>query len=221
MKFPNAFAGLKKVFIAEILALIASAATLLALFFGVLLVKSAEEGSATGGVASLSATAIFGIAAAVLAIIALVYKILGLNAGQKDEPMFKYALYFTYVELFSAVIKGIFTAIGRTGDTVYHIADISASVAGILAIYYVITGIMSLAEKLGNEPVKKRGSQLLYFILGILVLQLIASILGSFALTDTAGNIVNIVAAVLSIVQIVLYVLYINTGKKIVGEATE
>ena len=210
MKFPNAFAGVKKLFTAEILTLIAGACALFTSLFAITTIGAVGEGSGTGVLAGLGGTAIFGIATAVLAILGFIFMMIGLSTAGKDEPYFKTAFIF-------AIVGVVATALGAFVPGVFgEIIKIVSRVSEIFVTFYAIYGIINVATKLGDEALVKKGKAIITMIICVYVLVLIAQILSEFVFTAaTVGAVVcSILASVLAIVEYIIYLTLLARAKK-------
>ena len=76
----------------------------------------------------------------------------------------------------------------------------------------------ALAEKLGDTAVFEKGKSIIKLIFAIYILSLIADILGTFALTGTAGGIVAIIGSALSLIQYIIYLTYLSDAKKMLAQ---
>lgn len=213
MKFPNAYAGVKKLYTAEILALIGVIALLIAAFAGLVMVGAAEAEEAGVGAASLGAAAIFGLVGGVLAIIAFILQIVGLNAGGKDEPQFKTALSFAVAGI---VVQALASFV--PSEIVQKFAETFVPVAQVLLIYYVIAAIRSLADKLGNSEMVQKAKGIITIVYVTFGVQILAKVLGQFVFTDKIGGIVEIVGYVLAVVQFIVYLSYLSKAKKMLAQ---
>ena len=85
MTFPNAANGMKKIYVAEILALVAALCTGLMLIITAFTLSSAQSlnisGALTGGIFLL----FFGLGAFVLLVLALIFNMIGIASAKKDE----------------------------------------------------------------------------------------------------------------------------------------
>ena len=109
MKFPNAAKGIKKIFNAEILNLIALIATSILLILSVVLASLTEsDNDATMGVLAISIL-VFGAVAGVMGIIALILMIVGTIQTAKDEPSFKMIIYLAVLNIIVAIIAALFS----------------------------------------------------------------------------------------------------------------
>ena len=213
MKYPNAFKGVKKLYTAQILSLIATVALLIAAFAALFMVGAAEAEEVGIGAASLGVAALFGLAAAVLAIIALVMKIVGLNAGAKDEPLFKTALSFAVAGIVVNALNAVLTS-----EIIQRIASTFAPVAEVLLIYYVVSAIRSLADKLGDSDMVQRAKGVITIVYVTFCVGILAQVLGQFVLTGKVADVVEIVGYVLEIVEFVVYLSYLAKAKKMLSK---
>ena len=225
MMFPNAAKGVKKIFTAEILSLIAAfliivAAVMALSTFGSIKGFEATQSTAAaaGAFASGIGMAIFSIGSLVLAIIAFIFNILGVVQASRDESTFKIALY--------ALIAGVvFTCLGsifenRSGPLSGAMSAL-ATVAELIVTLYVIQGIRLLASRLNNREVDNQGQKIYMIILIVLILRLIANILvaifgGRF--TTTLALSFYMASIVLSLVQYIMYLVFLAKGKKMLAQ---
>ena len=213
MKYPNAFKGVKKLYTAQILSLIATIALLITAFAALFMVGAAEAEELGIGAASLGVAALFGLAAAVLAIIAFILKIGGLNAGAKDEPLFKTALSFAVAGIVVNALNAVLTS-----EIVQRLATTFAPVAEVLLIYYVVSAIRSLADKLGDSDMVQKAKGVITIVYVTFGVGILAQVLGQFVLTGKVADVVEIVGYVLEIVEFVVYLSYLAKAKKMLSK---
>ena len=217
MKFPNAAKGVKRIFTAEILKLIATVLMIIAIMAMIVTLAAAQIDSEGGTIAAGISTVIFIIAATVIALIGGIMALVGIINASKDENSFKVALVAVIVSLCSAIVAGIFS----NNATVMGICRIVQNLMSIITTVFVITGVSNLAVKVGNSEVAQQGKNLLKIIVAVYVLSLIANILalvfgGMFA-SITAG-VIAVVALLLELVAYILYLSLLNKGKKMLAE---
>lgn len=227
MKFSHAENGVKKIFVAEILSLIAAFLIIIAAFMAFSTLGSMQGYEATqsntaavGAFASGIGMVIFSIGSLVLAIIAFILNIVGVAKASRDESTFKIALY--------ALIAGIaFTCLGNVFENL-KIGPLSgamtalATVSELIVTLYVIQGIRMLATRLNNREVDNQGQKIYMIILIVLVLRLIANILvaifgGRF--TTILALSFYMVSVVLSLVQYILYLVFLAKAKKMLAQS--
>ena len=209
MKYPNAHAGVKKLFTAEVLSLIGVIALLIAAFAALFTVGAAEAEAVGVGLASLGVAAVFGLAGGVLAIIALILQIVGLNAGGKDEPQFKTALSFAVAGIVVQALASFVPA-----EIVQKFADTFVPLAQVLLIYYVIAAIRSLAEKLDDSELVRKARSVIIVVFVTFGVQILAKVFSKFVLTGKVAGVIEIVGLVLEIVQFIVYLSYLSKAKK-------
>lgn len=217
MRFPNAASGVKKLFTAQILGLIASVATIIGLIFLIFTAAAADANAQGGAVAAGLGTIILMGASAVLILIGSIMTLVGIIQASRDEGAFKTALIAIIVSLVAAVIAGIFSSNGL----VQSICQIIQNVMNLAVTLFVINGVTNLAEKMNNTEVWSKGRNLLKVIVCIYALSLIASfislIFGGIFMSVTAA-ILALIAAVLDVISYFLYLSLLNKGKKMLAE---
>ncbi len=216
MRFPNAAAGVKKIFTSEILSLIAGLLSVIAAIGGVVLAAAAtsadnsSDAAAAAGLAGLGIFAVFGIGAAILLVIAFILKLVGINKAKVDEPAFKTAMIFVLVGIVATLIGGFIN-----NDTVKSIFDIISSVASLCVTLYIIQGIKNLADQLNDGAVSAKGSKIFMLIAFIYCIRILASIISLFA--PTVAGILELVGAIVSIVQYIIFLTYLSQAKKMLA----
>ena len=218
MRFPNAFEGVKKIFTAEILSLIARVCVLVAAIgglaaVGAVAVADSVDGDSviTVGLAGAGLAGIFGVAAGVIAIIAFILQIVGINKAKADEPAFKTAMIFILVAIAASGVGSIFSG----NETLQSIAQIVTDVAGLCVTLYIIQGIKSLADRLNNGAVSAKGNQIFLLIAVMYGVVLLANLIGLFA--PMISGVLAIVAAVVGIVQYFFFLSYLSQAKKMLA----
>lgn len=216
MKFPNAAKGVKRIFTAEILSLIAALASIVAIGMGVITVAAQKTDAGSVEVAAGVGTVILFSAAAVIALISAIMALVGIINASKDEGAFKAALIAILVYAIAAIVAAIFSQ----NSTVQTICQIVQKLMDIVVTVFVIKGVSNLAVKVGNSNVAQQGNRLMAIIVIIYLLSLVASILvvvfgGMFA-SVTAG-IIAIAALVLSVIGYIVYLSLLSKGMKMLA----
>lgn len=219
MRFPNAASGVKKIFTAEILALISE---ILLLIAGVLVVIAlgAAQNNANDSLAlgTLAGFAIFGFGATVIAIIAFILKIVGISQASKDENSFKTAIICLIIGIVGSLVYSIFQT---SSPTVASIGNLIYQLMNLFVTIFVISGIIKLADQLNDGVVSAKGSTLLKLITVIYALTIIANIivliLGGYAVSIVAA-IIYLIALILTVVQYIMYLVYLANAKKMLAE---
>ena len=212
MKFPNAYNGVKKLFTAEILALIGTVALIIAIIAGLVTAGAAEAEETAVGAASLSVATIFGLAGGVLAILAFILEIIGLNAGGKDEPLFKTALSFAVA---GVVVQAVASFVNA--ELVQEFANTFVPVASVMIIYYVVSAISALAKKLMADGMVQKAKTVITIAYVTFGVQVLAKVLSQFVVTGKAADVIALVGFALEIVQVIVYLSYLSKAKKMLA----
>ena len=213
MRFTNAYSGVSKIRTAQILSIIVATIGLLVTIMSATLDVNSIGDNPSGSIMALvGAIAILGLAMAVLSIIALIMTIGGINRASKDEPIFKTALAAVIVNIVAAAVGAAI----QDDPTVSHLISVVNSVAQMLAAYFVVRGIMNLADQLSDEDMVADGKRTLTLILVTFAAGVAFSIIGNFFSNATApaASVLLIAAAVLLIAQYVVYLVYLGKAKR-------
>ena len=214
MRYPNAYKGINKIFIAEILSLISVLLVGIAAIAAAFAVAGAlAEGSVAGAgdlaLLGLGGVAIAGVAGAVCAIIAFILNLVGLVQAKRDETRyFSAALWCTLIALICQIIASFVPGTGHA---------ILTTVAGLLNIFVIIfvcKGIASLALLMQNTPVAEFSNKMSLFVAIVYAVGIIA---GLFA--NTAGAVLSAIAMILQIVGIILYLVLLVKAKGMLKQA--
>ena len=206
--FPNAYEGIKKIYLGEILSIIAIAVGSIAGVAAIIGYKATEAGSEeVGASAAFVGGGIAVIIAGIIAIVAFILNILGISRASQDEPNFKKAMTWLVVSLIGSVASGM-TA---EGSFLNLGADIINQVGNMLVTLYVINGVNSLAEKMGRTDLAAKGARLKNVILAVYVISLIFTVISGFmANSDTMTVIAGVLGIIALIVMIVAYFMYLK-----------
>ncbi|MBR0220023.1 MAG: hypothetical protein IJQ33_12550 [Clostridia bacterium] len=203
--FSNAYEGVKKIHKAEILALIATILILIGSIVSATGLQAGEDTASGSGL--LVGGGLIVIGAALLMIIASFLNIIGVNRTSKDEPAFKNALIALLVGIVANIVVSAFSG----NSTVSSIGKTVNNVTEILASYFICTGIISLADRLGNSAVSASGKKVRSILMGIWVASAVLNALAIlFGTNETMQTIIGITAIVSGIISIVAYFLYIG-----------
>ena len=214
MRFPNSFNGSKKIFLAEILALITS---VLMIIGAIVAINSVKAESGDGFVGSLVGGGAILLVGGIIAIVAFIIQLLGINACAKDEPAFKTALY----AILAGIVLGIIS--GATSGAVKEVFSAIGSVASLCATIFVIKGFINLANQLGRSDVASLGKKVLYICVALalvgIVLSIVSAIVTPAEITlDSISSyktvqVITIISAIVGIVEAVIYILFLKKSK--------
>lgn len=217
MKFPNAAKGVKRIFTAEILKLVAAVVSIIGVALMIITLAAAESKAEGATIAAGTGTVILLAVAAVLALIGGIMALIGIINASKDEGSFKVALFAIIISLCAAIVGGIFSQ----NSTIQSICQIVQNLMSIFVTVFVIQGVSNLAEKVGNDNVAAQGKTLLTIIVAIYALSLIANIIvlifGGMFVSVTAG-VIAVIALVLNVIGYIVYLSLLSKGKKMLAE---
>ena len=155
MTYPNAYKGVKKIYAAEMLVLLASIAANVA---GIIIDNAEKKGTAPTGTL-VTVLAALGIGAGILVIIGGIMNLVGLSNASKDDDYFKKGFAAAIVSLVVSVVASFLPELKITSPMINDLCKTVSSICEILVTFYVIAGIKHLAEQLNNPNMVSRGSK--------------------------------------------------------------
>ena len=215
MKFPNAYNGVKKIYLAEVLLILAAIlgiATIVVLAVNNVNIE-AEELNLEGTPATL--TLVFSIGAALIALIAFLLNLFGVISARKDDDNFKMAMFFTFIGIVCSIISAAF----NNNEGLKGWMEVGNNLSSLFASYFVLGGIASLAGKYPdnmtmNLALKARTKVMSAFSTTV-ILRLIVNV---FNIQNE--TILHVLSVIILLAQVVSYLLYMATlakGKKMLA----
>ena len=211
MKFPNAFAGVKKLYTSEILALIALIFALITAIAGFFTIGVIDAGVEEAVNAGLGVTGVFTILTAILSLICFILNLVGLGQAGKDEPAFKYALYVSLLGIVVSVAAGLVPE-GFGKEILSVINEIVLLLVPVLSI----AGIMSLSKQYMNSDMENRGNSLLKLMSASIIIAGVADIIYRFF--ANGAIVLGIIAIVIDLAASLIYLGYLNRARKMLAE---
>lgn len=212
MKFPHAHAGVKKLFICEIIAIAASVLGIVGAILAAVGLKNSAL-LATGGSVVLAST--------IALVVVFVLQLVGLHQGGKDEIQIKYAFYATILGVVLGVVSSVLGSLKQSDGLATAITFVNAaqSVATLLASYYVLMGISSLAGKLKDSEMEKQGRRLATWVIVFFCISIVFDVFGGIFKTNQAQWLVvtaTILAIVAAVAELVVYIItFVYYGKAV------
>ena len=215
MRFPNAYKGVSRIYLAEILSLVAA-------IFGIvsaIVVLSGAGVAAVGNRGVGAGLAIGGgfflVVTAILMLASFIINIIGVGNASKDDPAFRTAMIFIVVGLLCSIIGSFFAG----NPVIYSITTIVSRISEILVFWFCINGISNLAAALGNNTVYEKADSLAKLILGVYVVVIILTIITSFvALPALLVGIITIITSVCMIVAYFMYLSLLSRAKRMLSK---
>ena len=203
MRFSNAYKGVKKLFIAELIAILAGLLALTSAILGAAGLQNDQLLIAAGTV---------GIITGIAALIGLVLQLVGLWQGGRDELLIKRAFYLI---IFSIALGLATTILGtlpsNDGLTItIRVLDTLQSIFSTFALVCILLGISNLANSLSDEKMERKGRRLAYIVVALYVVSIILGLYPSFLvgeMPDWVKNLVAITAIVAAVIELIVYIL--------------
>lgn len=206
MTFPNALEGVKKIYKAEILDLIA---TILMLVSGLAILLGLISKSSAGLISVLGGSVVI-LVAAVISLIALIRCILGVKKAIPDEQNFQFAFYALIGGIIASVIIGIFSS----NATISDIGESINSACSFLTQYYIVTALIALAQRLNDGEMQAKATSVRKALMCVWIINIVLKVAGIFTQKSEALAIVSAVIGLVAIVfAIVAYVMYLKLLK--------
>lgn len=201
MRLLNAYYGVRKLRIAQILGIIATAVSVL-----MLLIMLPDGGRERSGVLLLLALAVFGLSIAIL-----VMELSGVSQASRDERSFHKAMTVLIAALVIGFVDGFVNQLLGDDSPLDFILELAGKIVSIAGIYYIIQGIARLAVRLKDLPMAERGNRLFRLLLILQCSSLAVSIASKFISSGSSGGVlVTILLCAVFVLYIVGSVLYLR-----------
>lgn len=216
MTFPNAAKGVKILYIAELLALLVSIASLIAPTLSLLyMVFSAQSSNENPFIELILTGCVYFVSLATL--VHIVFIVMGLNIAAKDDSSFKVAFYAMIFGIIITIVGGIFS----TNEAIKGLTDILYNITNLITAIYIIQGVVYISKALGNHRMRVQGNHIIRIISLIYVFQIFTSvsmvIFGDIS-QSVLSAILTFVVGLLSVIEYVLFILYLSRTKTMLAE---
>ena len=172
MRFPNACKGLKKIFFAELISLIALVPYAVSLVLIQFLPEEIDKNNAEMLPAEVVVT-ILSILSLVMMTVAYVLNVIGYVTASKDNESFKKAMLLTVAGMVLTVVSGIME--NANGNPILtNTFDSMENILDLLITLMTISGIVTLSVTYGNLRMVESGKALFKFLFAIYLPTLIA-----------------------------------------------
>ena len=221
MKFPNAAKGVKKIFNAEIISLIAALIGGAGLIPG--LIGASKETDESVGITLLTISGALLIVSGIALLVAGIMNIIGFIQAAKDEEGIKRAVLCTVFSALFAFVAAFFENqtgfLGGLGTVLSSIA----TVLNMLVALFMIGGLMNLSAKCNRPDMVKRGRDILNTILVSYIITFALGLLVRFgAYTSAFGEgVIKWLSGLSALFTVFIYVLeliYLAKAKKMLAE---
>lgn len=216
MKYENAIKGIKKIYLAEILALIGA---VFAVFMLAILAVNKININGTGDAfleildtsGMMVPFILYSIGTVLMFLISFIIILTGLIQGSHDEENFRRALWVTILAIGISVLG---SALQRNNPQITGWLEIASTICSMMITLLVLNGIGRIADDLGNKDVSALSAKcskivLRPFILSA-VLELLIAVIG---LNETAVSLLSILIYLLDAVAYVLYLRVLSKAR--------
>ena len=215
MRFPNAYKGVSRIYLAEILSLVAAILGIVSAIVVLAGAGAAATGSGGVGAGLAISGSLFLVVTAVLMLASFIINIIGVGNASEDEPAFKTAMIFIVVGILCSIIGGIFAG----NEVINSIATIVSRVSEILVFWFCIKGISNLAAALGGSSVYEGADSLAKLIFGVYAVVIILTLVTAFvSLPVFLTSIISIVTSVCMIAAYFMYLSLLSRAKRMLSE---
>lgn len=214
MRYPNAAKGIKKIYLAEILGILA---LVLAIVMAIMVAGSHVDTSISGEEAAQALQAanlgtpfvILGVAMMLLMLVSYFMNLIGVINASKDDEVFKMALW----ALLASIAFGVVAAILENSNAkVASWLKVPSTLFELVVTIYVLDGIGNLARNLGKNDIADLSKQCRTWMMCALVLSAAAEVLVAVQAAESTFKTTSGIAA--SLLGIVAYVVYLRVLNK-------
>ncbi len=173
MNYPNTLNGLRKIRLSVILEMVMSVIMLIITVLSLLLLNEPPETIVTQHLALSSFVFFLTAADAVLAIIALVMRLVGTNSAGKEAAPFRTAFIILICSLAGSVAANLLPL----PETVKDILSYAVRCLSLASMIYIFSGIRVIAESMDKHAFADKGKRLLQLILILFAISFIGDII--------------------------------------------
>ena len=216
MRFPNAYRGVKKIWLAEMLMLLAAIVGI------IMVIVMAANGTMVGEDIVINEgvktpIAVLGIVTAVIALVAFILNLIGLINANNDDSAFRIALLVTILGIVASAVSAIWS----NNETLNKWMDTALIICSMFASYYVLTGIANLAEKMSDAATKAVALKSRTLVEGSFCATALFKLIISIFKIQNGSTISTILAVIALLLELVSYILYLRAlakGKKMLAK---
>ena len=204
MRFPNGYAGVKKLFASEILNIISTVLAIVASTITVIYSKQITIPQ------YLPVVIISLMVVGFIALIAFILQLVGLSQARKDAPYFITAFVFVFVGVVASIAASV---VGGTLGNIFSGID---AVASLIVSVYTILGVYDLAEKMENSNVMLHGKIAIFIGASAFAISVIFHFIPVFF--PRTEYIFDLFSPVLEFVAYFVFLIYLGRAKNMLSE---
>ena len=201
--------GVRKIFLAEILEIIAVGLIIVGSIVSAVIIGVTEDVEA--GALPLAIISLISAAAGIASFVIL---IVGYNIAGVENRNFKIMFWIiigALVAAFLAAILGTLVDAGAVGS----IFSILSNAASLFVTLWTITTLTDLCKKGGHEPEAAKGKISLYLVIIPIALSIILDIVTRFLPSSAIASILASLVGILELVGIIFYLVFLKATSKV------
>ena len=209
MKFDNAKTGIKRIYNAEILSIIAAIVAIVAAVLLVILGSFTKDGqvNATDVISTISL-----VVAGIIAFVAYIMNIVGISTASKDSEDFKNALYMAIGAILTSVASSL---LQKSSPGFAGALQVSENIFEMLTAYYVINGCTNLAKQIGNAAVEAEGKKTMKLFLTVWIISIAVETIGKiFERSSKTQVLAGILAIAALVLGLICYIIFLKLLRK-------
>ena len=198
--------GVKKIYLAQLMSIVLMAVTIFMALISIMALKAESNGL-------LALAGVLAIVILVLAIVIIVFEMLGCYRAGSSENAFMIAFYILVFTLAVSLVGGFVS-----NTVVSVIISILGDACNILTTFFILTGLCNIFAARGNTEMTTKGKNLIILEIVLYVVALILNVVDRFLnneSTQMVAYIVSILAAVASLVAYILLFIYLKKSSEL------
>ena len=153
---------------------------------------------------------LLGFVSMILAIVAYIMQIVGVNEAKTDDEGFDNALMFIIAGIIVSVVGAFFEG------WISSVLSLAVKVLEVIVIICIINGVRSLAQKSGNTKIDNNGKTVCTVVIVLAVMAILVSFADIFV--PSISLLLTLITGCLNIAKTVVFVVYLCKGIKMLEE---
>ena len=216
MQFPNAYRGVKKIYLGELMML---AVTVLTIATVIIIAVGRVDAGGELDLNRLNAGesgAVVGLAIAIclLLIIGFIVMLVGVINARKDDGNFRIAL---YAILLGIVIGAVDSSFGLKNPEWRKWFSVGISISSLCSTFYILTGIASLAEQMGDGGIRALAYKARNILLFSFAASCIFKLVSEYLNNPGTSNFFNVIGLFLELISFGFLLVVLDKGRKMLA----
>lgn len=213
MRFKNAYKGIKKIYFCEMIVIIIS----LLAFFSAIIKELKIENKVLDNVISILV-----MISSFVFIFVFILRFVGLKQASRDDYSIKIAFGFSIIGIILSVALSVLGMLSKTPIiiAISAIINLIIDIISSLVICFLLTGISSLANQLGDNKMERWGKRLVVVLMFLYAISIFLGIYGSMLISVIPNwaqftlGIASILGALLELIIYISIVIYYQKAVK-------